>query len=206
MKIPGYKIHKINYIETLSDGSAIAIKCNIHHNLYNDFETDFLAVEIETSLGSIIVTRYLSTTKNSFLLYTDMHHLLSNIIPTYIMSDVNGRHNAFGNKDKNTMGKSLINLIDQGKMIHIGPCFLTYHSHNAPTNPDQVFSNRHHYLNCICEPGEITTSDHLPIILKLTTIPFITEKPMVYKTSKVNWDLFQEKIDSEIKMGITLNN
>lgn len=111
-----------------------------------------------------------------------MLRLLSNNIPTYILGDFNGRHTAFGNADNNTVGKSLISLINQGKLIHLGPHFPTFFSHNSSTNPDKVFSNKHHYLNCISEPGEITTSDHLPIIFKLSTTPFITDKQKVYKT------------------------
>ncbi len=41
------------------------------------------------------------------------------------------------------------------------------------------------------EPGEITSSDHIPIILRLSTKPFMTETPLIYKTNKANWDLFK---------------
>ena len=82
----------------------------------------------------------------------------------------------FGNKDNNTVGKSLANLINQGKLIHLGPHFSTYFSHNSSTNLDKIFSNKHHYLNCISEPGDITTSNHLPVKFKLSTMAFITEK------------------------------
>ncbi len=77
----------------------------------------FLAVEIDTSLGPIqIATPYLHP-RRLFLPYTDMHRLLSNNIPTFF----NGRHTVFGSKDNNTVGKSLSNLINQGKLIHFGP-------------------------------------------------------------------------------------
>ncbi len=129
-----------------------------------------------------------------------MHRLLSNNIPTYILGDFNARHTVFGNRDNNIVGKSLINLISEGKMIHLGPHFLTILGHNSTTNPDKIFSNKHHYLNCICEPGEITTSDHLPVIFKLSTTSFITEKEKVHQTHKADWDLFQHKLDSQINV------
>ena len=60
MKIPGYRCHKINTTQDINDGSAIAIKHDIHHKLIDNFETDFLAVEVNTSLGPIIIaTTYL---------------------------------------------------------------------------------------------------------------------------------------------------
>ena len=176
LKIPGFKIYKVNYSESLSDGSAIAIKHNIKHKLIDDFDTDFLAVELDTSLGPIILATTYLPPRRPFLPYTDMLRLLSNNIPTYILGDFNGRHTAFGNRDNNTVGKSLINLINQVKLIHIGPHFPTYFTHNSATNPDKIFSNKHHYLNCICEQGDITTSDNIPVILKFSTTPFITAK------------------------------
>ena len=53
LKIPGYKTYKINYSEALADGSAIAIKYNIQHKLYDDFDLDVLAVEVQTNYGPI---------------------------------------------------------------------------------------------------------------------------------------------------------
>jgi len=149
-------------------------------------------------LGPIqVATTYLPP-RRPFLPYPDMHRLLSNSIPTYILGDFNGRHSVFGNKDNNTVGKSLSNLINQGKLIHLGPHFPTYFSHNSSTNPDKVFANKHHYLNCIIEQGDITTSDHLPILFKLSTIPFIIEKSKIYKINKADWDLFHHKLDSRM--------
>ncbi len=200
LKIPGFRVYKVNYSGNLSDGSAIAIKYNIRHKLIDDFDTDFLAVEIDTSLGPVVIATTYLPPRRPFLPFTDMHRLLSNNIPTYLLGDLNARHTAFCNRDNNTVGKSLINLINQGKLIHLGPHFPTYFTHNSSTNPDKIFSNKHHYLNCISEPGEITTSDHLPIIFKLSTIPFVTEKPKVYNTNKADWDLFQQKLDSQINV------
>ncbi len=200
LKIPGYIVHKINYTESLSDGSAIAVKYNMKYKLYDTFDTDFLAIEIDTNLGPIIIATTYLPPRRPYLPYTDMYKLLNNSIPTYIIGDFNGRHTSLGNRDNNTVGKSLMNLINQGKMIHLGPHFPTFYSHNTTTNPDKIFSNKHHYLNCMCEPGEITTSDHLPIIFKLSTKPFIKEKPKVYNCHKADWDVFRQHLDSHISV------
>ncbi len=158
-------------------------------------------MEIETSLGPIqIATTYLPP-RRPFLPYPDIHTLLSNNIPTYILGDFNGRHTSFGNSDNNTVGKSLHKLINEGKLLHLGPHFPTYFSLNSSTNPDKIFSNQHHYLNCISEQGDITTSDHLPVIFKLSTSPFIVEKPKIYKINKADWDLFHHKLDSKINIS-----
>ncbi len=82
--------------------------------------------------------------------------------------------------------------------MHFGPLFPTCFSHNSSTNPCKCFSNKHHYS--VIEPGDITISDHLPVILKLSTTPFIIEKQKIYKTNKANWDLFHYKLDSQINV------
>ncbi len=51
LKIPGYKTYKLNNTESLADGSAIAIKYNIQHKLFDDFDTDVLSVEIQTNFA-----------------------------------------------------------------------------------------------------------------------------------------------------------
>ncbi len=129
-----------------------------------------------------------------------------NNILTYIIGDFNGRHRHFGNGTSNGVGKSLVNLINQGKMLHLGPHFPTFISANAATSSDKIFSNKHHYLNCLSEPGEITTSDHIPIILRFSTTPFVIETPPIYKTkTKQNWGLFRGTLNNMIQLN-NLNN
>ncbi len=157
-------------------------------------------LEIETSLDPIqIATTYLHP-RRPFLPYIDIYKLLSNSIPTYIIGDFNGRHTSFGYRENNTVGKSLINLINQGKIINLGPHFPTFFSHYSRTTPEKIFDNKQHYLNISFEPGEITTSDHLPVIIKLSTTPFLIEKQKGYKTNNADWDLFQNKLDTQINL------
>ncbi len=106
----------------------------------------------------------------------------------------------FGNNSENTVGKSLMQLINQGKMLHIGPHFPTYISHGAATNTDKILANKHHYLNINTEPGGITSSDHIPIIFTLATQPFVIPQPKVYGLNKANWDAFQEVLESKIQV------
>ena len=55
-------------------------------------------------------------------------------------------------------------------------------------------------MNCICEPGDITTSDHLPIILKLSTKHFLKEKPKTFRLHRADWELFQNKLDQKVNI------
>ena len=191
LKIPGYKTYKINTSEALADGSAIAIKYNITHKLFDDFDFDVLALEIQTSLGPIILATTYLPPRRPYIPLTDFYRLLNNNIPTYILGDFNGRHRYFGNNNENTVGKSLFELINRGRMLHIGPHFPTYISHRTSTNSDKIFANKHHYLNTNIETGEITSSDHIPIKFTLATKPYIVPQPKIYKLNKANWDAFK---------------
>lgn len=86
-------------------------------------------------------------------------------------------------------------------MINLGPNFPTFFTHNSTSSPDKALSNKHNYVNCICEPGDVTTSDHLPIIFELSTVPFLKEKPKTLKIHKADWDLFQHKLDQQINVS-----
>ncbi len=58
--IPGYKTNKSNTSESIADGSAIAVKYNIAHKLYDDYDKDVLAIEVDTTLGpQLIAITYL---------------------------------------------------------------------------------------------------------------------------------------------------
>lgn len=204
MKIPGYKCHKINTTQALHDGSAIAIKYNLQYKLLDNFETDFLAVEVNTTLGPVIIATTYLPPRRPYLPFPDMYTLLNNTIPTYIIGDFNCSHMNLGNRRNNNVGKSLI-LIDQGKLLHLGPHFPTFIRSGSATNPDKIFSNKHSYLNTLIEQGNITSSDHLPIIFKLSTKPFYIKQTETYNMGKANWNLFKATLDSNIKLK-TLNN
>ena len=74
----------------LQNGSAIAIKKNHNHKLIDDFITDILAIQVETSLGPIIIATTYLPPRRPYLPYPGI--LLDNNIPTYLIGDVNARH------------------------------------------------------------------------------------------------------------------
>ena len=55
MKIPSFNIVKKNSLNNLADGTAIAIKRNIKYKIMDDFISDLLAIEVETTTGNIII-------------------------------------------------------------------------------------------------------------------------------------------------------
>ena len=202
LKIQGYNTFKVNYTEEANDGSAILVKHNIQYKIIDNFDTDFLAVKLETDWGPIIISTTYLPPRRPYLPFTDMYSLASQSIPVFILGDFNASHRCFGNSTNNAVGKSLYQLIDNGNFIHLGPDFNTYFKHNIVSKPDKVFTNKHNYFNTYIEPGDITTSDHIPIILRISTQPILIKKPETLNYRKADWDLFQNILNDKI----TINN
>ncbi len=81
-KTPGYKTYKINTSESTADGSANTVRCNIPHKLHDDYDTDVLAIEVDTTLGPhIIATTYLPP-RRRYITFPDIYELLNNNIST----------------------------------------------------------------------------------------------------------------------------
>jgi len=89
-----------------------------------------------------------------------------------------------------------------GRLNHLGPDFPTLIRQNSATSPDIILSNRCGYLNTRIIPGNITTSDHLPIILELSTNPILIPTTPRFD-HKANWDRFRELLQA--KPGNDLN-
>ena len=204
IKIFGYNTYKINSENTLHDGSAILVKTNIQHKITDDFDTDVLQVTITTNTGPInIATTYLPP-RRPYLPFTDFHRLATQNAPTYIIGDLNARHTILNNNNCNNVGKALKKLIDNGKINFQGPNFNTFFSSNHTSSPDIILTNNKTYHNMEIKPGPTTSSDHIPIIITISTqaikIPVIPRP--IY--SKANWETFANET-KEIHNNINTN-
>ena len=197
IKVYGYSSYIINSSNELSDGSAILIKQNLKHKIKDNFDTDFLQITIETDTGPInIATTYLPP-RRPYLPFTDFHTIASQHEPTYIIGDLNAHHPYLNTKTTNKVGNALKIFIDNNKLNFLGPNFPTYLSHNAATTPDIILANNKTFHNVKIHPGPTTASDHLPVIITITSqsikIP-VKPKP---NFKNANWDKFQEEIDNK---------
>lgn len=88
-------------------------------------------------------------------------------------------------------------MINQGNLIYLGPHFPTFLREISATSPDEIFTTYSH-LNTIITPGNIQTSDHIPIILKIYTQPFHIKHREAFQLKKqTNWEHFQEYLNSK---------
>ena len=145
-----------------------------------------------------IATTYLPP-RRAYLPITDFHKIASQTYPTYIIGDLNAHHPNIDKKRSNIVGKALMKLIDNNKLKHIGPDFSTFLSHNASTTPDIVLTNNKTYHNIQIQPGPITLSDHIPILIKITSQPIKIDTPPTYIINKTNRDLFSREVQNKTR-------
>ena len=86
----------------------------------------------------------------------------------------------------------------------MGPDFRTFIHRNG--KPDLVFSNKLAFLNFAILRGKLTSSDHLPVILKLSTKAITKTGTERFRFANANWELFKEKIEEKIENENVNNN
>ena len=86
----------------------------------------------------------------------------------------------------------------------MGPDFRTFIHRNG--KPDLIFSNKLAFLNFAILRGKLTSADHLPVVLKLSTKPIAKAGTERFKFANANWELFKEKIEEKIENENVNNN
>ena len=202
LKISQYNVYKSNKTNSRYAGSAIAIKKTLRHHLEDDYETDLLAINVDTPQGAItIATDYLPPSTQHFN-FPDYLRLVNRRNPTYFFGDINARHHFLSHQDNNTVGNSLNLLLNRNKITHIGPYFPTFLRSNTSTTPDIAFTNRTATYNIHLTPGPVTTSDHIPVIARITANPIqIPIKPRPH-FSRADWDGYKSYLESQVETPI----
>lgn len=149
IKIPGYNSYNKNIYNEISDGIAILVKNTIKYKIKDEFITNCLEIIIDTSLGKIsIATTYLPP-RRQYLPFPDVHRLVYNNHPTYILADMNAQSRRLNSNRDNLIGKGLERFLSRGTLLHLGPNFPTFHGMRSSTAPDIVLSNNkimHNYF------------------------------------------------------------
>ena len=204
LKLQGYTTYKVNSRQELNDGSAIMVKNNIKHKIDNNYITDILEIIIETDIGEVgIATTYIPP-RREFLPFPDFHRLATKHRPTYIIGDLNAGLDR--QRQNNKVGKGLQRFFDKGTLTHLGPDFTTYHERGSSTTPDIILGNNKTIHNITMKAGPLTESDHLPIIMTITSKAItnpITPRP---NPSRADWDKFNDKVEELINNIVITDN
>ena len=116
-------------------------------------------------------------------------NILRNSTPTYILADMNTKHAVLGHANNNNTGNMLAQLIKRGLTTQLGPEFKMVINERGQGTPDIILGNKHANLNIQIKQGEIATSDHLPIYVRLATKPIMIKTKKIMKTNKADINL-----------------
>jgi len=194
LKIYNYKTIQCNNQNRHHAGVAIAYKPTLQVKILDDFYSDILAISVTTSTGNIVIATSYIPPRDGYINFIDFNHLFNRPEPVYFIGDLNAAHPQLGNHSTSLTGKQIVELIQQNKCIHIGPHFPTFISYRSSTKPDIVLTNNNTYLNTHLEPGPATPSDHIPIVMTISTYPiYIPIKPRK-SFHRVNWAEYQTEL------------
>ena len=158
-----------------------------------------------TSKGPIIIilTNY-SPPRRNYIPIGEIENILQKNILVYFAGDINANIPALGYAGYNNNGRVIKRLIERDKIKLMAPDFHTLIHMRG--KPDMVFSNKLAFLNYAILQGKLTSSDHLPVIIKLSTKPIVKEGQTRYKYKTANWELFKEKIEEKTEAENINNN
>ena len=203
IKLFNYNIHQRNIYNEDNAGIAIAIKSNIKYQLIDTFQYDILAIKLETNKGPVIIATTYLPPRRQYLPEAELRSLFQKTIPVYMMADLNANHRNWGYAYNNQRGIMIGNMIRQNICSHIGPDFNTLINVTGVGRPDIILGNRRAFFHTAIREGNLTSSDHLPIVINISTKPLLILSPPKWNLSKTNWDTFKENI--EIKMQEQMN-
>ena len=155
-----------------------------------------IAVTIDTNSGPITIATTYVPSRINYLHFPDYYKLFNLTHPSYLIADINCRHPSLGHGYSNNRGNNLNHLITTRKCFHIGPYFPTILSHNYTSAPDIVLKNNNAHHNINIQPGPLTPSDHIPLLITISTNPIqipITPRPHYHKA---DWDRYKTELSS----------
>ena len=203
IRMRDYDVYTSNEENSTHRGTAIAVKKTIKHEIIDGYDDDLMVLKIHTRLGPIIIaTDYISPSAEC-INYYDYNYLMKRKDPVYFIGDINARSSILGHRNNNVVGRSVAHLIELGlaKRHYCG--FPTYIGYNASSNPDIMLSNKAAYHNVHLEPGPQTTSDHVPLVVKVSTNPIAIPIEPRKQFTHANWTNYREELQQHPPISLT---
>ena len=196
IKIFNYNVHTKNFQNELHARVAIVVWKNIRYHILDDFIDDILGIRILTIRGPINIITHYSPPRRNHLPIGELNRKLKCNEPVYLLGDLNVHHPLFGYRYTDVKGREICNLINRNIVSHLSPEFPTMVA--TKNKPDLVLGNRHAFYNINITEGEITTSNHLPIIVKFSTKAIVKDFAEKNEFKNSDWDKFKSIIDRQI--------
>ena len=117
----------------------------------------------------------------------------------YLMADLNASHRMWGYNYNNYRGDIIANMIRQSICTHMGPEFNTLINVTGTGRPDIILGNRRAILHMAIREGSLTSSDHIPILINLSTKPILIPTEKKWNLNKTDWEKFKNEMEAEMQ-------
>ena len=204
IRIYNYNVTCRNFLNEMHAGVAVAVRKDLQCRIIDDIDDDILGVQIETTKGPIMLLTHYSPPRRHYIPTAAFENKLQKNMPVYFAGDLNAHLPAMGYNAYNQNGREIQRLIQQHKIMHLGPDFRTFVHGNGRLHI--VFLNRVAFLNYAIERGSLTTSDHFPIILKLSEKPIIRRTESKTRLHKTNWETFKNNLEARTERTFNLED
>ena len=202
IKIFNYNVTSRNPLNEAHAGVAVAVRRYLQNRIVDDFADDILGVQLETTRGHIMIITNYSPPRRNYMPTAEIENKMQKNIPVYFVGDLNAHLPAMGYRNYNTNRREIKRLFQQNKIIHMGPDFRTMVRMNG--RPDIIFSSQNAFLKYAVERGSLTTSDHFPVILKLSTRPIVKRAEQTRCLRKTNWETFKDRMEERMDQTFNL--
>ena len=197
IRIYNYNVTSRNILNEMHAGVAVAVRKDLQHRIIDDFTDDVLGVQIETTKGPLMFITHYSPPRRNYIPTAELENKLQKNIPVYFAGDLSAHLSAMGYDAYNHNGREIQRLIQQNKIINLGPDFRTLVHKNG--KPDIVFTNRTALLNYAVKRGNLTSSDHFPVMLRVSTRPIVKRTERTRCLCRTNWEDFKRKMETRME-------
>ena len=102
LKIPGYRVIQRNTDEEPFDGVAIAVRSRLRHKTNDDYISETLSVEVDTTDGPLLIATSYLPPRRPYLPHPDFLGIFRRQTPVLFAGDINARHPALGHSRVNS--------------------------------------------------------------------------------------------------------
>ena len=111
-------MHQYNERNEDHAGVAIAVRKGLLYQIIDDFESDILAIKIETDIGPIIIATIYLPPRRNYIPIGGIRALLQRNTPVYLIGDFNANHQLRGYTYRNGRGDIIADLVRRNISIN----------------------------------------------------------------------------------------
>lgn len=214
LKIYGYNVYSTEHPDGRAHGgTAILIKKTIKHHELRPFNEDYLQattiVVEDRKIGPTALAAVYCPPRHN-IKYNKFEEFLQRLGPRFLAGgDYNAKHQAWGSRLTTTRGRELLKAMAINNCTHLSPNQPTYWPTDRNKIPDVLdffIAKGIASIYTRVEASLDLSSDHIPVLLTLSSEVLNKEKPLSLYTRKTNWTTFKETINDKVDLKTPLKN